>query len=166
MKSLVPVSSLVLSVAALLAGCESTGGVSNRIQEKSALYSSLPADQQAALKAGAIDVGYTQEMAYIALGNPTKKQTEGDNEIWTYNKYYGFQGSNSGPMLNGPQNRYQSSVISHNMKGQTKGDSGGSLGSTTGGAQTSLDVPDMQAQTLTVYFVKGRVVNADMKPER
>jgi len=78
-------------VAALLltAGCQT---VDRRIQEKSAVFAALPPDVQARIKQGIVDVGYTPDLVYLALGEPSEKRerrtAEDVTEIWLYNIYY------------------------------------------------------------------------------
>lgn len=159
---------MTAACAFALAACESTG-VSSRIQEKSAIYSSLPPEQQAIIKKGQIEFGFTPDMTYMALGAPNSRQDQevngGQMQTWVYNKYYAQQGGLVAN-LNSPSQRYQSTVVSPSSPGHSKADAGPSLFSTTAGAQSSLDVPDMVPQRLTVYFVNGKVVDAEMRPEK
>lgn len=169
MKSLNVAGVLVLCVGAFFAGCES-GGVSSRIQEKSGAFGSLPPEQQAVIKDGMIDVGFTEDMAYMALGRPTTKETGTNSEgktmtTWVYRKFFGKAGSAT-PMLYSPSNRMQQVVVSPQSAEKGGKHAAPSLFSTTGGPQTNLDVPDMVPQKLTVFFVDGRVVSADMVPEK
>ncbi|MCB1105023.1 MAG: hypothetical protein H7A44_04025 [Opitutaceae bacterium] len=77
--------------ALLLAGCE-TSGTTARIQEKSATYAALAPEQQQAIQAGAVDIGYTTDMVYLALGKPSKIETketaDGPVTVWTYTRFY------------------------------------------------------------------------------
>lgn len=77
---------LVLLTAALLAGCSSTP--ESRIAQHQAAYDSFPPGVQERVRRGEVDVGYTQEMVLVALGEPTRqfsRQAEsGMNEIWVY----------------------------------------------------------------------------------
>ena len=81
---------LLLAGVALLLGACST--VQTRIQEKSAVYNSLDPATQAKLAHGDIEIGYTADMVYIALGRPDmtreKISTEGRTEQWIYRSYY------------------------------------------------------------------------------
>jgi hypothetical protein len=85
-----PIFSL-LSIAALLlvAGCQS---VDDRIKEKPDVYAQLDRPTQDKIKQGIIDLGYTQDMVYLALGDPDEKRAKYDaNErsaTWVYNTYY------------------------------------------------------------------------------
>ncbi len=83
-----PFRCLLLLLAACLAGCST---VSSRIQEKSALFASLDPATQERLQRGAVKVGDSQDMVYIAFGNPDfvrEKTMEGSQEtIWVYTTY-------------------------------------------------------------------------------
>ncbi len=152
-----------------LAGCESTG-VSSRVQEKSGVFNTLTPAEQAAIKEGAIDVGYTTDMAYMALGKPSVVQSsntvQGTLETWIYKKYFGTRGEMT-PLLNGPTHRYQASVTNPNAPGGSrKGSETPGLSDTKGGPKTSLDVPDMVSSILYVYFLDGKVINAEIKADR
>ena len=79
---------ILLSVLAV-AGCSH---VANRIQERQAVFSSLDPSTQEKLKKGEVDVGYTPDMVYIALGNPDEKHEKllptGVRQTWIYHSYY------------------------------------------------------------------------------
>ncbi|MEO5961264.1 MAG: hypothetical protein ABIR80_19315, partial [Opitutaceae bacterium] len=70
-------------------GCDT---FQSRAREKSATYESLPAGTQERLQRGAINVGDTPDMVYIALGHPDeKRQTttpDGTRETWIYRTYW------------------------------------------------------------------------------
>jgi hypothetical protein len=82
---------LVLAVlaAGLLAGCST---VESRIKEKSAVFSALDPQTQQKLRKSVVEVGYSPDMVYIALGTPDqkhgKKTAKGYEETWVYNTYY------------------------------------------------------------------------------
>ena len=148
---------LSLAVLAFLAGCE-TSGVSTRIQEKSVVFNSLMAWQQKDIQEGIVDLGFSTDMVYMALGKPSKVVTSanGQETIWTYANYYPpstqphAQAANSNP---GGAN-YTSGVESASSPR-----SGKSLSDTNpkGYSSTSLDVPDMPSDTLYVTFREGQV---------
>ena len=60
-----------------------------RIQDKAAVYAQLTPELQTKVTKGVIEVGYTSDMVYLALGAPSKKKektaTEGTVELWSYN---------------------------------------------------------------------------------
>jgi len=76
---------LVLIAAALLAACATPD---SRIADNRSAFSQYPAEIQAKIKAGQVDVGFTPEMVLMALGEPTRKFTrkteKGDTEVWGY----------------------------------------------------------------------------------
>ena len=88
---------IVLLAVALLAltGCST---ISSRIDQKSEVFASLPADDQARLRRGEVAVGDTSDMVYIALGEPTRRRetitTDSARTEWIYRVYEeNFEGS-------------------------------------------------------------------------
>ena len=84
-----------LGFALLVSSCST---VDNRIKEKSAVFASLDPQAQARLKQGMIDVGYTMDMVYIALGKPDevrdKTTAKGRETTWIFKNYWQeYQGS-------------------------------------------------------------------------
>jgi len=83
------ITSLLLAGLALLAGCQS---VASRIKEKPQVYANLDAATQDKIKQGIIEIGYTEDMVYLALGKPDQKresvQENGRSVTWIYNTYY------------------------------------------------------------------------------
>ena len=75
-------------LALLLGGCST---IPSRIEEKSAAFAALDADTQNKIRLGRVDVGYSPDLVYIALGTPderlTKTTTTGTSETWIYNNY-------------------------------------------------------------------------------
>jgi hypothetical protein len=84
---------LTLTAAAvalgLFAGCNS---FRSRARQMSAVYDQLPATEQQRLQRGAISVGDTPEMVYIALGNPDERRdvttADGTHTTWVYRTYW------------------------------------------------------------------------------
>ena len=82
---------LVCGVAALLlaAGCQT---VETRIRENPQLFASLDPETQAKIRQGIIDIGYTEDMVYLALGAPDQKRearsAAGSQTVWIYNTYF------------------------------------------------------------------------------
>ena len=78
-------SPLLLSLALLFAGCSTTD---SRIQENEAAFQALSPAQQEKIRAGDVEVGYTQEMVRMALGAPDRSYTrttdQGTVEVWAY----------------------------------------------------------------------------------
>jgi len=84
-----PLTLLICLAALVLAGCST---VQSRIEEKSAVFNALPAETQAKIQQGLVDVGYTPDMVYIAIGNADKvierSTGDGNETVWIYNNYY------------------------------------------------------------------------------
>ncbi len=152
------------AISLLFSGCE-TSGVSGRIQEKSAVFKSLDAGQQRDIQNRVVGAGFTTDMVYIALGRPSKIETSADGRevVWIYRNYYP------------PSANYQSQTTSVNAftptsvamdrvnqaralnRGAGATMSGPSLSETRGGPQFGLDVADLPADTLFLYFRDGLV---------
>jgi len=79
----------ILGLLLLAAGCES---VESRIKEKPAVFASVDKATQDKIKQGIIDLGYTEDMVYLALGKPDqtseKVTAAAHNLVWSYNTYY------------------------------------------------------------------------------
>ena len=75
-------------LALLLGGCST---IPSRIEEKSAAFAALDADTQNKIRLGRVDVGYSPDLVYIALGTPDERLTQttktDTNETWIYNNY-------------------------------------------------------------------------------
>lgn len=73
----------------LVAGCQT---VDSRIRENPQLFASLDAATQSKIKQGIIDLGYTEDMVYLALGAPDQKRESrsaaGAQTVWVYNTYF------------------------------------------------------------------------------
>ncbi|MFZ5494311.1 MAG: hypothetical protein ACOZE5_03110 [Verrucomicrobiota bacterium] len=72
-----------------LAGCQS---VESRIQEKPEVFYKLDRAIQDKILQGIIDIGFSEDMVYLALGKPDQQRetlTEnGRTTTWIYNTYY------------------------------------------------------------------------------
>ena len=72
-----------------LTGCQS---VESRIKEKPDVFAKLDVATQDKIKQGIIDLGFTEEMVYLALGDPDQKKESvsaaGQTVTWIYNTYY------------------------------------------------------------------------------
>ncbi|MDP2136258.1 MAG: hypothetical protein Q8J74_00255 [Candidatus Didemnitutus sp.] len=72
-----------------LTGCQS---VDSRIKENPQLFANLDAESQAKIKQGNIDLGFTEDMVYLALGAPDQKREvrsgKGLSTAWIYNSYF------------------------------------------------------------------------------
>jgi hypothetical protein len=80
---------LLAALGLTLAGCST---VDSRIKEKPEIFAKLDPVIQAKIKQGIIDLGYTSDMVYIALGQPDEIREStgrgGRETIWKYNTYY------------------------------------------------------------------------------
>ena len=82
-------TSIVLAGLAFLTGCQT---VESRIKEKPEVFAKLDAPTQDKIKQGIIELGYNQDMVYLALGAPDQKRESvsaaGSATTWIYNTYY------------------------------------------------------------------------------
>jgi hypothetical protein len=78
-----------LALVSLLSGCST---IASRIEEKAAVYDNLDPQVQAMIRQGRVELGYTPEMVYMALGHPDEHSehvtTEGRQAIWIYTSTY------------------------------------------------------------------------------
>jgi hypothetical protein len=76
---------LILLALGLLSACSTPA---SRIAENQAAFAQYPAEVQQKIRAGKIDLGYTQEMVRLALGEPSRQLTQqteaGQVELWMY----------------------------------------------------------------------------------
>jgi len=77
----------VVLLAAVCAGCATP---QSRIERHPELFSGLPADAQEKIQGGAIDLGFTHDMVYLAFGRPdrvyARTTSGGAREIWAYTR--------------------------------------------------------------------------------
>lgn len=154
-----PMKSAVLPalIAALaLTGCQSGSGTQARIREKSAAFAALTAAQQAKVTAGVVEVGFTMDMVYMALGRPNETRTvnlpEGRETTWTYRNIVPPLATNllvtnptgQARSLPRPGLQTQNNSISSTV---TKGVPGPSVEA----------LPDPTIETLHVIFLNGSV---------
>ncbi|ATC62754.1 hypothetical protein CMV30_01540 [Nibricoccus aquaticus] len=70
---------------AMLSACSSPD---SRIKKNQASFNALPAETQAKIRAGKVEVGYTQAMVLMALGEPDRRylrtSEKGQTEVWAY----------------------------------------------------------------------------------
>jgi hypothetical protein len=81
-------SLLLLSATLLGAGCVAATPQS-RIAKNRGAYSEYPAEVRRKISEGRVDIGFTAEMAEMALGKPGRKFTRRDEanedtEVWVY----------------------------------------------------------------------------------
>lgn len=89
MKTRLFTSLLALGTLLFVTGCQT---VDDRIKEKPDVFAKLDAATQDKIKQGIIDLGFTPDMVYLALGKPDETRetisAEGRSLIWIYNTYY------------------------------------------------------------------------------
>ena len=72
-----------------LAGCST---FEKRSEEKSAVFAALDTEAQEKLSQGIVEIGYSPDMVYIALGSPDSKSehttAEKTDLVWIYSAYY------------------------------------------------------------------------------
>lgn len=81
-----PLALVVLGfLAAGLCGCSSPD---SRIKEHASTFNRLSSEDQGKIRGGKVEVGYTQEMVLMALGEPDRRYSrttsEGTSEVWAY----------------------------------------------------------------------------------
>lgn len=79
-----------LSALLLAAGCESAR--ESRIRQNPHVYNQLDPEDQYKIQQGVIDLGYSPDMVYLALGAPDQRRdtltSEGLRQVWIYNTFY------------------------------------------------------------------------------
>jgi hypothetical protein len=128
--------SLLLLVTVFTAGC-ATSTPQSRIDANRAAYSEYPSDVRRKIREGRVEVGYTAEMAEMALGKPGRKlsrrdETNEESEVWVYYR-----------------NRPRISI------GMAVG-SGGYRSTSTGISMSST--PDADMETMRLILREGHVV--------
>ena len=77
----------ILLIAAALTACSSAA---TRISDQQSTFDAYPADVQQKIRAGQIDVGFTQDQVRMAVGEPARRYTQqtttGESEVWAYSK--------------------------------------------------------------------------------
>jgi hypothetical protein len=80
---------LIFGALVLLCGCQT---VDDRIKEKPDAFAKVDQATQDKIKQGIIDLGYTEDLVYLALGAPDQKResasASGRTVTWIYNTYY------------------------------------------------------------------------------
>jgi hypothetical protein len=96
---------ILIAVLTLVgAGCST---VSKRIHEHEALFNTYTPEQQAQIQNGHVDRGFTEEMVYMAMGEPSVKEPATRNgravTVWKYRKSVpSAQFANPNPTLTTP----------------------------------------------------------------
>lgn len=149
--------SALLGILLLSAGCESTG-VSSRIEEKATAFAALTPEQQKMIRAGEIELGFTSDMVYMALGKAAKTEikdtSDGPVTMLTFDKYYPTRNvmmsltRNGGMSYSGP------------IQGNNTPSMGGSASGTdvnTVNSRMSLEPADPTFHTLYVFLFMDKV---------
>lgn len=81
----IPAALAAALLALAAAGCST---IESRIEQNQDYFDSLPAADQAQIRGGKIDLGFTPDSVRIALGEPQRKfvrrTASGDTETWLY----------------------------------------------------------------------------------
>lgn len=81
-------SAWAVSFFLLLTGCATTP--EDRIRQNPALFDSLGVVEQAQIRAGRVELGFTEEMVRLAMGEPTQKYSRrtqaGETICWVYQR--------------------------------------------------------------------------------
>jgi hypothetical protein len=82
-------AALLIGTLAFFPGCQT---VNDRIQEKPEVFANVDKAIQDKIKQGIIDLGYSEDLVYLALGAPDQKResasANGRSVTWIYNTYY------------------------------------------------------------------------------
>lgn len=85
-------SFLAAAAVAVLTGFTGCDTFAHRARQKSETFETLSPSDQYRLKRGAISVGDTQDMVYIALGNSDERRdittADGTQTVWVYKTYW------------------------------------------------------------------------------
>jgi hypothetical protein len=80
---------LFAATLAVLCGCST---VKSRIQEKQHVFNNLDPQTQSKIQQGIIDIGYSTDMVYMAMGKPDQVResttAQGQETRWIYNTYW------------------------------------------------------------------------------
>ena len=161
----------------------SHGGIAARTREKSAVYATLKLSEKRFIEKGVIAIGFTPDMVYMAMGNPSKVESkvfpEGKRELWTYSNYYpnydAGQGFKTVPYST--EGHYQRSMTQptvNPVNGKINylgaqapiGDTSGQSLAVTGGPQgvSSAEPADLQSYTFQILFKDGKVARFGADP--
>lgn len=169
-----------------LAGCESTGTIATRTQEKSAAYAASEPWEKKYIDKGTVAVGFTPDMVYMAMGHPTKIDAKdfpaGHAELWIYRRFYpkadAIRGFGHSPLsLDSAFQRQRASgppfatklASSHDAMAEKTPVGEERLGNQsigrTGGPQSgSMEPADVPSYTIQVLFEAGQAVRLSAVP--
>jgi hypothetical protein len=153
-----------LALVLLLAGCDSTSGITARIQEKSTAFAQLTPAQKKNIEGGEIEIGFTTDMVYMALGKASKVKEktapEGTVVMWTYNNYFPSVAV-SALTLNDPSRQgYRTGQTSPNAPRSASG----IADTRSSGPEPSVDsMANIPSETLHVFFLNGVVFDIKLE---
>jgi hypothetical protein len=173
-KHLIPFGA-ALTLALFVTGCESDGGITARTQEKSAAYATLKQWEKNYIAKGVIAPGFTPDMVYMSVGNPSQVQpvnapTGGEAELWTYRNYYpSVDAAHMQHTAFTAELPYQPATMEIPAGGgkavpMGMGATHQSIGTTGGPQGGSLEPADLTAYTLFVLFQDGKVARMGLSP--
>lgn len=138
----------------LLSGCE-TSGVASRIQEKSTVFAALTPEQQAKVKAGEIEAGFSTDMVYLALGQPsevkTKETPDGQLTIWVYHRFVVPQKFSTVFSPNGGMTQPTAPLVANNAPRQA------ATSASTVNSMVNTDMGTSDVRTLYVMIYDNQV---------
>lgn len=188
MKTPLSVFGATLGLALLATGC-ATNDMTARIQEKSAAFATLKVWEKSFIQKGVVSTGFTPDMVYMAVGNPTKVEPVkfdggGQGELWTYHNFYPAPDAtrmDTAPFttestFQPAQTMSQPHFGESGYDGDDFSESGGTTRTPMGMSRTqqsifltggpqggSMEPADLQAFTLYVLFHDGKVTLLSMK---
>lgn len=128
----------------LLAGCASSSPDA-RIRRNPELFAQYPPAVQERIRAGQIDIGYTEDMVLMALGDPVRRVERMDHsgvtQVWIYSR-----------QSSSPQFSFGVGMGSFGRRSAV----GTSVGMSTGGGY-------YDDEAMRVEFQQGRVVRVDYR---
>lgn len=163
----VRLGALLGCLGALLAGCASST-IESRIAERAQAFQALAPEVQQAVREGAIAAGFTPDMVYMALGEPSERSPGPDGaEVWTYRNFFFSDQlaeaqraarAASRPKASFGQSRQLSAWADSTQPsgGSVQGDMVNTPRSSGGTGGNAVEVPP--AATLRVAFRGGRVI--------
>ncbi len=169
-----------LAIAFLLStGCESNG-IATRINEKSAVFTTLTTEEKEYIEDGMIFPGFTPDMTYMAIGKPNSTETKNKDgtsvEMWSYKRFYPSgrleyilteysRARNPNLQRSVDLQTGQANVSDHAPGRSSNPNVRGGTGSATGtqGEMSRLSLPDVPVYNLYVIFADGKIV--DLKIE-
>jgi hypothetical protein len=81
---------LLVALAALVGAFTACATPDKRIEERQEIFDNYPSDVQAKIRAGRVAADFTEDMVWMALGDPDEKLVEsterGETAIWIYTR--------------------------------------------------------------------------------